>query len=74
MKRSGDGYEWRFNFEDLYHNLSFNKGDSLGYWPTKCGLFTGRINFAFPEYSRWVHLGTNTMPMLIKCTQLKGFG
>lgn len=29
--------------------------------------------FVFPEYSRWVHLGTNTLPMLKLCPQLHGF-
>lgn len=29
--------------------------------------------FVFPEYSRWVHLGTNTLPMLKVCPQLHGF-
>jgi hypothetical protein len=29
--------------------------------------------FVLPEYSRWVHLNTNTLPMLKVCPQLKGF-
>lgn len=39
----------------------------MAFWPIKAGLFTGRANFIFPEYSRWVHLGTNTLPMLKIC-------
>lgn len=54
-----------FNFELNYlnHNLTFNKADSLGNWAVKHGVFTGRAHFVFPEYSRWVHLATNTLPM-----------
>lgn len=39
----------------------------MAFWPLKAGLFTGRANFIFPEFSRWVHLGTNTIPMLKIC-------
>ena len=28
--------------------------------------------FAFPEYSRYVHLGTNTLPMYTVCPKLQG--
>lgn len=30
--------------------------------------------FAFPEYSRWVHLNTNTMPMRFVCPRVRGYG
>lgn len=40
----------------------------------KNGMFTGRANFIFPEYSRWVHLATNTLPMYKVCARVKGFG
>lgn len=54
--------------------MSFNKADSVGNWPVKAGLYPGRAHFVFPEYSRWVHLNTNTIPMLTVCPQVKGFG
>ena len=60
--------------EALNQNLRFNKADSIGYWPEKHGLFTGRANFIFSEYSQWVHLNTNTLPMLKVCPRVKGFG
>lgn len=65
-----------FNFELSYlnHNLNFNKADSLGNWAVKHGMFTGRAHFVFPEYSRWVHLATNTLPMYKVCARVKGFG
>jgi len=40
----------------------------------KYGLFTGRACFIFPEYSRWVHLNTNTLAMMKVCLRLKGYG
>ena len=42
--------------------------------PVKAGLYSGRAWFVFPEYSRWVHLGTNTLPMMKICPRVKGFG
>jgi len=65
---------WNFEEEYLYHNVNFNKADSIGYWAEKNGLFTGRVNFIFPEYSRWVHLNTNTLAMFKVCAKVKGFG
>lgn len=57
----------------IHHNLQFNKADSLGRWPIKAGLYPGRAQFIFPEFSRWVHLATNTLPMLKICPQNRGF-
>jgi hypothetical protein len=34
----------------------------------------GRTMFAFPEYSRYVHLATNTIPMYKICPHLEGLG
>lgn len=68
LKRNHKGEcEWKFELDYIHANIKFNKADSLAYWPTKGGLFPGRAHFVFPEYSRWVHLGTNTLPMLKKC-------
>ena len=55
------------------HNLQFNKADALGYWAQKNGMFTGRAMFVFPDQSRWVHLNTNTLPMLKVCARIRGF-
>jgi len=71
---SSNKLAWRFEMEYLYHNLHFNKADSIGYWAEKHGIYTGRVNFIFPEYSRWVHLNTNTLAMRRVCAHLKGFG
>jgi len=67
-------YDWNFEFNYLYHNINFNKADSLGYWAMRYGIYTGRALFVFPEYSHWVHLNNNTMPMLKVCARLKGYG
>lgn len=63
---------WNFNLEALNSNLQFNKADSLGYWASRVGMFPGRAVFIFPDQSRWVHLNTNTLPMLKVCARLKG--
>jgi len=75
IRRIGDRqYGWNFNLENLYRNVSFNKADAVGNWTTKHGIYGGRANFIFPEYSRWIHLSTNTLPLLKICVQLQGFG
>ena len=66
-------YRWEFNVEAITHNLLSSTPNSLWEWPTTNGLFTGKSMFVFPEYSRWVHLNTNTLPMLKVCPQLHGF-
>ncbi|EGR30262.1 hypothetical protein IMG5_206927 [Ichthyophthirius multifiliis] len=66
--------QFGFELQYLNHNLQRNKADSLGHWVEKHGMFTGRVNFIFPEYSRWVHLATNTLPMYKVCARVKGFG
>ena len=74
LARQENNYKWSFNVESIANNLLKNTPNSLWDWPTTNGLFTGRSMFVFPEYSRWVHLNTNTLPMLKTCPQLKGFG
>ncbi len=70
----GEGsYRWDFNVEAVTKNLLSSGPSSLWEWPTTNGLFTGKSMFVFPEYSRWVHLNTNTLPMLKVCPQLHGF-
>lgn len=71
-KTGADSFNFELNY--LNHNLGFNKADSLGNWAMKNGIYTGRTNFIFPEYSRWVHLATNTLPMYKVCSRVKGFG
>eukprot|EP00825_Cyclidium_porcatum_P010953 TRINITY_DN15595_c0_g1_i1.p1 TRINITY_DN15595_c0_g1~~TRINITY_DN15595_c0_g1_i1.p1 ORF type:complete len:262 (+),score=40.19 TRINITY_DN15595_c0_g1_i1:178-963(+) len=66
--------KWNFALEYLHQNLQKNKADSIGCWTTKMGLYTGRGLFIFPEYSRWVHLNTNTLAIHKICPQVKGFG
>ncbi|CAD8132386.1 unnamed protein product [Paramecium pentaurelia] len=74
IKLSSGQWDWKFALKFLHNNVSFNKADSIAFWPVKAGLYTGRAHFAFPEFSRWVHLGTNTLPMLKVCPQVRGFG
>lgn len=68
------GLRWNFEMDYLHHNVKFNKADSIGYWAEKHGLLPGRAMFIFAEYSRWVHLNTNTMAMMKVCPRVKGFG
>lgn len=49
-EKSGE-LEYNFDLETLYHNTNFNKADSIGNWTTKYGLFPGRVNFIFSDYS-----------------------
>lgn len=73
LSKADGSYRWEFNVQAVAQNLLSNTPNSLWDWPTTNGLFTGKAMFAFPEYSRWVHLGTNTLPMLKVCPQLHGF-
>ena len=74
LVRDGAGYQWNFNLEPIYENTRTDKPSSLFNWSHVYGLYTGRSMFVFPEYSRYVHLATNTLPMLKVCPQLHGFG
>lgn len=69
--RSGQ-LEWAFNMEAV--KKSFGYHDFLGNFPSNIGLYPGRSTFMFPDYSEWVYLGTNTLPMYSKCPQLRGLG
>ena len=48
--------------------------NSMSGWSTACGLYPGRAHFIFPDNSRYVHLNTNTLPMMNVCPKLQGFG
>jgi len=74
VRRVNDKLSWDFEMNYLSRNIQFNKADSLGYWAEKHGLYTGRVRFIFPEYSRWVHLGTNTLPMMKVAVRCAGYG
>lgn len=74
IKRVQDKLQWDFEMNYLARNILFNKSDSLGAWSEKHGLYTGRVRFIFPEYSRWVHMNTNTLPMLKVAVRCGGFG
>jgi hypothetical protein len=73
IAKGDTSYRWDFNVEAIANNLLSSQPNSLWEWPTTNGLFTGKAMFTFPEYSRWVHLNTNTLPMLKVCPQLHGF-
>jgi pimeloyl-ACP methyl ester carboxylesterase len=67
-------YGWNFHLEYILNNLRFNKADCIGNWVEKHGIFGGRSTFIFPEYSRWIHLNTNTLQLHKICVHLKGYG
>jgi hypothetical protein len=66
------GYNWNFNSKVVFRNLQKNSPSNLTSWTKNVGLYPGRACFVFPEYSRYVHLGTNTLPMYNVCPKLKG--
>ncbi len=66
------GYEWGFNYKAIYNNLIKESPSNLTCWHSSVGLYPGRAMFAFPEYSRYVHVSTNTLPMYSICPKLKG--
>jgi pimeloyl-ACP methyl ester carboxylesterase len=75
LRRTGDRhFEWNFNLPYLLKNVRFNKADSVGNWVEKHGIYGGRAQFIFPEYSRWIHLNTNTLPFHRTCPQVQGYG
>ena len=67
------GYQWNFNLEAIWQNLRKDSPSSILNWNHTNGLYPGRAMFAFPEYSRYVHLSTNTLPMMKICPQLHGW-
>ena len=73
VAKNGDKYAWNFDLNYLARNLSSKQTESLLNWPRNMGVWVGRTLFLFPEYSRYVHLGTNTMPMYKTCTHLRGY-
>jgi pimeloyl-ACP methyl ester carboxylesterase len=68
----GNQYSWNFNFDSVHHNLTTEIPSNLTNWHKSIGLYPGRSMFAFPEYSRYVHLSTNTLPMYSVCPGLEG--
>ena len=49
VHRAGDrGYEWKFDFDAIWKNLSKNSPSSLISWHSSIGLYPGRSCFAFP--------------------------
>lgn len=67
-------YDWKFNMEAVLDNLRNNSPNSMTGWSKAVGLYPGRACFAFPDYSRYVHLNSNTLPMMSVCPKLNGFG
>lgn len=59
--------------EAIWNNIQKNGPNSLLSWSSAVGLYPGRVHFAFPDESRYVYLGTNTLPMLKVCPHAKGF-
>lgn len=70
---AGSGYEWNFNFKNVWQNIGTDAPSSIINWTPLNGLYPGRSSFIFPDYSRHVHIGTNTLPMMKVCPQLKGW-
>ena len=73
LEKEGSGHKWTCNMEAIHHNLHSNFPCSLTSWHSSIGLYPGRSMFIFPEYSRYVHLATNTNPMYKVCPKLSGW-
>ena len=73
LLKQDHGYTWKFNLEAIHRNIRLENPSSLLGWNTTIGLYTGRVNFTFPDNSRYVYLNTNTMPMLNVCPKARGF-
>ena len=73
MIKTENGYQWNFNYEAIHRNLSKESPSNLTSWHSSVGLYPGRAMFAFPDYSPFVHLSTNTLPMYSVCPRLQGF-
>lgn len=73
LQRGERGYHWKFDFDTVANNLQMKGPGSLISWHSSIGLYPGRSCFAFPEYSRYVYLNTNTLPMMNICPQNRGF-
>jgi|JI10StandDraft_1071094.scaffolds.fasta_scaffold538259_1 hypothetical protein len=72
LVKTDTGYEWNFNFQAISDNLLKESPSNLTCWHSSIGLYPGRSMFSFPEYSRFVHLSTNTLPMYSVCPRLQG--
>ena len=72
LVKNENGYNWNFNYEAVARNIAKETPSNLTGWHSSVGLYPGRAMFAFPEYSRFVHLGTNTLPMYTVCPRLQG--
>jgi len=66
-------YQWNFDYNGLLDNVNNAKANHIGAWNSHYGLWGGRSMFAFPDYSRWVHIGTNTLPMMKTCIKNQGY-
>ena len=61
---------FRLNFNTDYLSENF---ENLINWEWKYGLYGGRTRFIFPQYSHYVFLGNNTIPMMKVCPQNQGY-
>ncbi len=64
------GKTFYFNFELDFVNEYLS---TILDWKSSYGLFPGRSNFIFPEYSNRVFLSTNTIPMYNICIRTEGY-
>jgi len=59
VKHTGnDQFCWDFNMD-----LMENHFDKLVDWSPRFGLYPGRVNFAFPDHSDYVHLNSHSIQM-----------
>lgn len=67
-KRAQSGVQMSFNLPHLISNFN-----DFFDWKVKAGLFGGRANFIFPEYSNRVFIGSNTLSMHKIVPTLNGY-
>jgi pimeloyl-ACP methyl ester carboxylesterase len=54
----GDKYDWDFNMDAMKNNFS-----RMVNWKESYGLYPGRANFLFPDYSDYVFLNSHSIAM-----------
>lgn len=62
-------FELKFNLPAVTHLAE----EFINWKKIQYGLYPGRVNFVFPEYSNFVFLGTNTLPMMRVCPKAQGY-
>jgi hypothetical protein len=64
--------QWKFNMQILLENVMKKNRCNLTKWSESYGLYPGRVQVIFSNYSHWVFLNTNTIPFYKFFPRLQG--